>query len=242
MVSLLRHGPSGLLILLAALLAGLLGCTSTTVRRADDLQPDSAIARGKVVLLLPPEVQLTQLTASGMEAPRADWTDRASRLLEDSLRQVLDERSARLAVYTEPTDLALRARFQQLRLLHDAVGASIASFGMLASARLASKGKAFDWSLGPGVGELRRHFNADYALYTSVYDSYASGGRKGIMALGLLLGANVSLGQRYGYSSLVDLNSGKVLWTGFLLSSSGDLRQPEGALAATRQLLKGIPL
>lgn len=223
-------------------LFGLLACTSTTVRRADDLKADSAIARGKVVLLLPPEVQLTQLTASGMEEPRADWTASASALIERSLRQVLDERSARLAVYAEPEDAGLRERFQQLRLLHDAVGASIASFGMLASARLASKGAAFDWTLGPGVRELKSHFHADYALYTSVYDSYASGGRKSIMALGLLLGANVSLGQRYGYSSLVDLDTGKVLWTGFLLSSTGDLREAEGALAATRQLLKGVPL
>lgn len=225
-----------------ALVVVLVGCTATQVRRADELKADSAIARGKVVLLLPPEVQLTELRASGIEEPRADWTATATALIQSSLEQLLNERAAALQLYAEPPDESLRTRFLQLRLLHDAVGSSIASFGMYASARLPSKRGAFDWTLGPGVRELKSHYGADYALYTTVYDSYATGGRKSMLAIGLLLGVNVSLGQRYGFSSLVDLDSGKVLWTGFLMSSTGDLREAEGALAATRQLLKGIPL
>lgn len=224
------------------LLLSLTACSVTQVRRAEGLEADSAIARGKTVLLLPPEVQLTQLTASGIEEPRADWTASATTLIGDSLKQVLDERSARLRHYAEPEDPKLQEHFRQLRLLHEAVGAAIASYGLYSGIRLAGKGEAFDWSLGPGVRALKQHFQADYALYTAVYDSYSSGGRKGVMALGLLLGVNVSLGQRFGFSSLVDLDTGRIIWIGFLQSSTGDLREAEGALAATRQLLRGVPL
>ena len=176
----------GLGLLLLSLLAA---CSTTQVRRAEGLEADSGIARGKTVLLLPPEVQLTQLTASGIEEPRADWTASATSLIGASLKQVLDERSARLRNYAEPEDLKLQERFRQLRLLHEAVGGAIANYGLFSGIRLAGKGEAFDWSLGPGVRTLKQHFQADYALYTAVYDSYSSGGRKGVMALGLLLGS-----------------------------------------------------
>lgn len=224
------------------LVAVLFACSSTQVRRSDGVAADSKLLRGKTVLLMPPEVQLTELKASGLQEPRADWTATATTLISESLEQILARHGTALLHWRAPEDPVLLERFRQLRLLYDVVGGSAATFGLQPVLRLASKGKAFDWTLGPGVRDLGQYFNADYALFTYVQDSYATGARKSLVVFGALLGMNVSVGQRFGYCSLVDLRDGRIVWTGLLLSSTGDLRNGPDAHAATLQLLKGAPL
>jgi hypothetical protein len=224
------------------LLFMLVACSSSQVRRADGIAADSQLLRGKRVLLMPPEVQLSELKASGLEELRADWTATATELIGRSLSQILAEQRTELREFAAPADPALLERFRQLRLLYEVVGNSAALYGLQPVLRLASKGKAFDWTLGPGVADLGEHFGADYVLFTYVQDSYATGARKSLVVVGTLLGMGMSVGQRFGHCSLVDLRSGAIVWTGLLVSSTGDLRNAEDALAATRQMLKGAPL
>jgi len=94
--------------------------------------------------------------------------------------------------------------------------------------------------LGPGVRALDK--DARYALFVFVRDSYASGGRKAMMAVGMLLGVGVQLGQQIGFASLVDLNDGRVVWFNLLNSQTGDLRDAQSAGAAVDKLLDGVPL
>ena len=67
---------------------------------------------------------------------------------------------------------------------------SIPSYSMPGSAlatKKDAKGKPrMDWSLGPGVAALREATGADYALFTYVRDSYASGGRTALRIFGML--------------------------------------------------------
>lgn len=229
-------------VLLLGLLLLLMACSTSQVRRPDGVAADSRLLHGRTVLLMPPEVQLTELKASGLHEPRADWTATAGTLIADSLQRILAASEVRLLNWAPPQDAGQLERFRQLRLLYDVVGMSAVTFGLQPALRLPSKGKAFDWTLGPGVRELGQHFEADYALFTFVQDSYATGARKSLAVVGALVGVGMSLGQRFGYCSLVDLRDGRIVWTGVLVSSTGDLRNPEDALAATRQMLKGAPL
>lgn len=226
-------------ILCAVLL--LAACTSTTTRRADGIAERDTPVRGSRVLVMPPEVQLSELKASGLEEPRADWTEAASRGIAAALQTLLAERTVQRVQFTPPADPDQAERFRQLRLLYDVVGSAVMWHGLMPVGQLPHKKDRFDWTLGAGVRELGDTYAADYALYTYVQDSYASGGRKGLVPLGLLLGVNVSLGTRVGYCSLVDLKDGRIVWTGLLVSSTGDLRNPEGALAAMRQMLEDAP-
>ena len=62
------------------------------------------------------------------------------------------------------------------------------------------------------------------------------------MAIGMVFGIGVSLGQQVGFASLVDLNDGRVVWFNLLNSATGDVRNAEGAKAAVAMLLDGVPL
>lgn len=222
---------------LAALL--LIGCAQTRHHRADGVAAQAALGAGTRVLLVEPDIELSELLGSGVQQPRADWTQAAREQLDAQLRAALSARGAELSVYHAGQDAALVARQRQQILLHAAVGTSILlhrHFGV----PLPHKGKAFDWTLGPGVRDLDP--SARYALFVFIRDSYASGGRKAMMAVGLLLGVGVSLGQQLGFASLVDLDDGRVVWFNLLNSQTGDLRDAEGARISVGKLLDGVPL
>lgn len=222
---------------IAALL--LAACAQTRHHRADGVTEQAALGQGARVLLVEPDIELSELLGSGVQQPRADWTQAARAHVDEALRTALEQRGARLSNYHPPQDAELAARQRQAILLHEAVGASILlhrHFGL----PLPHKGKAFDWTLGPGVRTLAA--GARYALFVFVRDSYASGGRKAMMAVGLLLGVGVSLGQQVGFASLVDLQDGRVVWFNLLNAQTGDLRDAEGARASVAKLLDGVPL
>lgn len=217
----------------------LAGCAQTRHHRADGVDERAALGQGARVLLVEPDIELTELLGSGVQQPRADWTQAARGHVDVALRSALQQRGAQLASYHPPQDPQLAARQRQAILLHQAVGTSILlhrHFGV----PLPHKGKAFDWSLGPGVRTLDA--DARYALFVFVRDSYASGGRKAMMAVGLLLGVGVSLGQQVGFASLVDLADGRVVWFNLLNAQTGDLRDADGARASVAKLLDGVPL
>ena len=108
--------------------------------------------------------------------------------------------------------------------------------------RLPAKSGRLGWSLGRSAETLRARTAADYALFVSLDDSYASAGRKalGIASL-LLVGPPVSGGRQTGLATLVDLQTGAVVWARHLDRSTGDLRQAEDARETAAALLENLP-
>ena len=204
-----RRAARRTVALLAALVL-LAGCTQTRHFRADESAVAPA-ARGAEVLIVEPDVELAELLVSGIQEPRADWTKAAREHLDASLAALLAERGVRTRRWQAAEDPELAARQRQHLLLHEAVGTSIL-IHRYAHVPLPSKGQAFDWTLGPGARTLDPE--ARYALFVYVRDSYASAGRKAMLAL-TLLGVGVQ---------------------------PGDLRNAEDALASVRALLDGAPL
>ncbi|MDP1069070.1 hypothetical protein, partial [Klebsiella pneumoniae] len=86
-----------------------------------------------------------------------------------------------------------------------------------------------DWSFDDALRDLQARSGADYGLFIWVRDSYASAERKLAMVGLALLGVGLTGGMQMGYASLVDLNSGKVLWFNRLARGSGDLREAKEA-------------
>lgn len=223
--------------MLAALLLG--ACAQTRHHRADGVVAQAALGRGSEVLIVEPDIELTELLTSGVQQPRADWTASAREHVAIALDAALAARGAGLTHYRVAQDSELKDRQRQTILLHEAVGLSILlhrHFGV----PLPHKGEAFDWTLGPGVRALDP--DARYALFVFLRDSYATGERKAAMAIGMLFGVGLSLGQQIGFASLVDLDDGRVVWFNLLSSQTGDLRDAEGAADSVAKLLDGVPL
>jgi hypothetical protein len=108
--------------------------------------------------------------------------------------------------------------------------------------KLPTKNERLDWSLGDAVQPLKARTGADYALFTWIRDTYASNERKATMIALALLGAISTGGEQIGYASLVDLNSGRVVWFNDLRRMSGDLRDERSAMETVETLLEGFPV
>ena len=228
------------LAVLALLLALLQGCVSTQVRTAEDPAGKPLAINGSVVLI-EPDIELYALGVGGVQEPRKAWTEAARRIYPQAARELLQARGIALRPdFALPADIGPESRLRQLHLLNQAVSMSILSYAGPNSALRNKHGK-FDWSLGPGVAELREATGADYALFTYVRDSYTSGGRAAMRVIGFVLfGGDIGGGVQVGLASLVDLRTGLVVWHNLLLDQTGDLRDPAGARETADDLLKGI--
>ncbi len=224
------------------LLGGLVlvaGCAQTSVLARPGLGKPATPPR---VLVMPADIELSELTAGGLLEPRADWTQRARAHFREALRAELESHRAAVVEYERPAEEAERAADDRLVKLHDAVGGTIVLHKYLPEFQLPTKEGKFDWSLGAGVKALRERTGADYALFVVLRDSYASSGRVALIVGAALLGVAVPGGRQVGFASLVDLATGDIVWFNRLIDPAGDLREPEPARRAIRSLLADLPL
>jgi hypothetical protein len=216
----------------------LLGCTTTSTKLAAAGNIGTPAANAKV-LLVQPDVQLSVLTAAGLQEARADWSKQGQDDLSADIATALRGRSHPF----QSVDPALLAegRTGQLMRLHEAVGQSIMAFSY--ALPLPTKKDGFDWTLGEGAQALGRGQGADYALFVTARGSYASAGRKAMMIGAAMLGVSMPLGSQQVFASLVDLKTGRVVWFNMALAGpSADIRTPDGSKSLVASLLKGAPL
>jgi hypothetical protein len=193
------------------------------------------------ILLMTPDIELSELTAGGLLEPKADWTEQAKGHFVSALRAELEKNKARLTIY-QPAGAEAEKADVRLVKLHDAVGAAILTHKLVPYQALPTKENRFDWTLGEGVRALRKRTGADYALFAFVRDSYASAGRVALIVVAALFRVSVAGGVQTGFVSLVDLKTGDVVWFNRIIDPSGDLRTPEPARKAVKSLLDGFPL
>ena len=191
---------------------------------------------GSRLLVLPPDMELFSISAGGVSEPRADWTEAA----QQNFRQALAGQGQRLGEQVDALSPAQLEQFGQVLALQRAVADAI-WLHHNGSLKLPTKDGRLDWSLGGAVRPLKEATGADYALFTWMRDSYASGERKATMVAMALLGALTLGGQQVGYATLVDLNTGRVVWHNELDRMAGDLREPAPATETVEALLKGFP-
>lgn len=196
----------------------------------------SRLPAGAVVAVMPLDIELFNISAGGVLEPQAEWTA----LAHENLRQAFLTRKNALNVSFKPLADDADERIDNLNRLHGAVGRAISLHHGGAYALPTKEGK-LDWSLGEEATAIREKTGADYALFSYVRDSYASGERVAAMVIGALLGVGLSGGAQVGYASLVDLANGRIVWFNRLARASGDLRDPERARESADALLAGFP-
>jgi hypothetical protein len=195
------------------------------------------LPKGAKVAIMPTDIELFSISGGGVLEPKADWTEAASKYFRDALvqkKQALGLAAVELAE-KDADDAA------EINSLHGAIARSIGlhHFGML---KLPTKDGKLDWSMGESVQPIKKVTGADYALFSWVRDSYASAERKAAMIGLALLGVGIGGGMQIGYASLVDLNSGRVVWFNQLVRASGDLREPDKAAETLNVLLDQFPV
>lgn len=216
----------GRLGLVAALLAP--GCAAAQPALAEGF---TRLPAGTRVVLMPLDMELFELSAGGVLEPRADWTASAAAHLSEGLRQRLGAMA-----FADDGD----ERVSSLTRLHTAVSRAVTvhHFGGL---KLPGKAGRLDWTLGPQAGLLKQKTGADYALFVRVRDSYASEARKATMLVGVLFAAVMPGGSQQASLSLVELESGRLVWFNRVARPAGDLRSRREAAESLDALLDGFP-
>lgn len=239
-------------MLMLAWALALPGLAPAQARTATDAQGHALRLDGSIVIV-EPDIELSLVTAGGLAQPSKEWSETARRLFPQAVHAVLAQHGTPTRPdFTIPADLDPTSRLGQILRLNEAVALSIAQYSQPGSVLATKKDPAtgqprLDWSLGPGVAGLHEATGADYALFTYIRDSYASGGRKALRVLTLIAGAalgsyaDIGGGRQIGVATLVDLRSGKVIWFNLLQRQSGDLRDVGGAQATAAQLLTDLP-
>lgn len=190
------------------------------------------------LLILPADMELFSMSAGGVVEPRDDWT----RAAQTNFAAALEAQRPRLGSKVTRMNAAEADEFADITTLHRAVADAVMIHhygrGLM---QLPTKQERLNWSLGDAVRPLQQRTGADYALFTWMRDSYASKERKAMMIGLAALGAISLGGEQVGYASLVDLNTGRIVWFNRLDRMSGDLREPAPALETVDTLLKGFP-
>ncbi|WOI51985.1 hypothetical protein [Parvularcula sp. LCG005] len=223
-----------------ALMAVLLlsACTSTkTLKTTNEFKRIDGEA---TLLLLEPDVELRFVKASEVRETRADWTEAAELMLLSELEKQLKARNISMTQFElgEATPREI-----QLIKLHEAVGTTIV-LHRYANLPLPSKKDTFDWSLGPGVQEMARNNDADYALLLYARGEYASAGKQvANILMGAAFGVTGSMGGQQAFASLIDLRTGDIVWFNVAQTGVGsDMRDADGAEHMITNLLKKFPL
>jgi hypothetical protein len=230
-----------LMPLAAVLVFCLGGCAATTQQATTGFKRPSGNYR---LVVMKPDISVSVLTAGGMNEPREDWTNTARDNVLASLKQQQAKRGGTTQVVFASTSAANdNAEVAQLDRLHEAVGQSILLHKYTPYAALPTKQGKFDWTLGKLATDYGAATGNDYALFLYARDSFSSGGRVALQAMGML-GCVVGVcvmpggGIQQAFVSLVDLKSGNVVWFNHLVSTVGDIRTPEGANAMVDKLLE----
>jgi hypothetical protein len=229
------------LMAVAVMAASLGACATQSFYTTEALRRDDRHPR---ILMMPPDVELSELTAGGGLELNALWTQQGTANLTEAVKQTLRTRDTQFVEFAAPKeDSPESLRLEEIQKLHGAVGSTIRIYHAAEANRLPTKGGKFDWTLGPATQDLAAYSDADYALFIWVRDSYTSPGRAALKAAAaILLGVYVPGGMQYGHASLVDLKTGQVVWFNALIPrEAGDLRTPDPAKATVAMLLEKLP-
>jgi hypothetical protein len=221
----------------ALTLVAFVGAASLAQAQSRNLAPGfTVLPRDAKVAIAPLDVELFEMSAGGVLVPKADWTEAANK----HMGAALTRKATSLGASTQFVSDSVADENAELLHLYGAVARAI-SMHHLGMFKLPTKEDKLDWGFGDSLRPLQAATGARYALFTWMRDSYASPERKAMIVGMALLGVGISGGVQIGYSSLIDLETGQVLWFNQAVSGFGDLRDEKSATASVDGLLAGFP-
>lgn len=225
----------------AVLLLGLFLSACAQMPASVRSDPSAQSLHGAKVLIMQPDVEVSELTVGGLLEPNAAWTAAAEINIDRGLERVLADLGANWVHINRNGKLIRSRKVSQLVKLHRIVGTSIRLYEYGRLPPLPSKKGRFEWTLGRDAAVLGQAYKADYALFVHFRDSFSSDARIALNVVTSILFQQAHGGQQSGFASLVDLRSGRIVWFNEFRRGSGDLREAEAAVDASRVLLAALP-
>ncbi len=222
------HALFGILLFALGLLAG---CATVPYRAHP--QFDDRVRSIKTVALMPADVKVYELSAGGVPELIDEWSEQGKSNAATAVKSLLAGKGAFSLKDVSPSDdPKLNEAYDEVRALFEAVATSIILHTYHPALTIPERKDNFRYSLGP-ILDIASATDADALLFVYGQDHISTGGRKALMAVGLIVGlaTRVYVGPRAGVSrlivALVDARTGDILWVNVgQAGGSADLRDP----------------
>ncbi len=166
----------------------------------------------KKVVVLPADIEVSEVTAGGVEEEVPGWSAEAGKSVARSLSAAIKADGTLTEVkaprYSKKTSAVLHEHLALYKLVVDTASRT----------NWEHKIRRFDYSIGPGLKELQRTTGADVAVMVYGRDHVSTTGRKmkaiagTIPFVNMLTGPSPKLGYSFIHIGMVDLRSGDLLW------------------------------
>ncbi len=236
--------------MLGLVLTGLFcaGCAAPTFRAHPQLNEKMRTA--KTVLVMPPEIKVYQLSAGGVKEEIDKWSEEAQKNVMTAIYDLMRNKT-NIIFQPFPEDSLsadIESSLKETQALFDAVNLSIIihTYGPKEQS-FPDKIENFDYSIGPDAKKLAEQ--ADALFFVRGTDHVSTAGRvalqwtKAILLTAITgVGTSPDLGSTQLTVSLVDADTGNILWHNFKGSSGNhDLRDISSTSELVSNLLKNFP-
>jgi hypothetical protein len=197
----------------------------------------------KTVVLLPPRIEICEVSAGGVKQKRDDWCEAGRENVKKALAESLREKGVHLKFMK--VNRKNKKEIKEINALYRAVASSIYSHTFMYAGNMnvfTHKIENFDYSIG-SVEKLLRKQRADGLLIVYGADEVYSKGRK---TLAIIRAINPFSQSDQGEIAAVVIGltdkSGSILWFRTMASSGRhDLRDPESTHTFVKSLVSEYP-
>jgi hypothetical protein len=235
--------PSGKILPLVFLLSVLLvlaGCMPQIQSNVPELEKKAE--KFQKIALLSPHVEISEVSAGGVEEERKDWSEEGRKNIEAAVKDILKEKDVQVKL-VKP-DKKNKREIEEINNLYRAVAYSIFSHTFYLGQNVnifLDRVQNFDYSIGP-VEKLLKRYKADALLIVYAADEVSTKGRK---TLNVVKAINPFGQADYDTTSLVmglTDSTGSVLWfRTYGVSGNYDLRDSENTHALVKDVLDDYP-
>ena len=235
------------LVALALLALVLGGCATTGAQTAYrvhySLHEEPVRPVPTTIVLLPPDIEVSEVSAGGVVEEVPAWTEKATANLKRGIN-VYAATKGNLEIYAFPEIAENEVAIVNEHLaLYDAVAGSAFQVTTIGGSAWKHKVDHFDYTLGNGLAFLKQRTNADAGLLVIGRHQIATGGRVAASIFAALFaGAYLPISRNFLTLGLVDFETGDILWFNYTAGASGkDMQKVEDAGAIVRRLLDEFP-
>ncbi len=220
----------------------LFGCAPKTYKTHPQFNTNCKLI--KSYCLIKPDVEICEISAGGVTEIRDDWCAQGLENVVGALEKTLDLKKVNYKRITIDDDF--KKEIEDIQALYRAVSQSIRLHAIGPGPYVfPDKAASFDYSVGP-IDTILDRYDCDALIIVYGTDAISTGGRKALMALGVLAGA---------FTGVVVMPAGGITTINFALIDEGgnilyytskagggfDLRKPESALSLVNQVIADYP-
>jgi hypothetical protein len=226
------------------LLLFLTACNTTSHRvhhtQLTKAQPKNAVYP---VLLLPADISVKEMSASGMTQEVGSWSKQAKGHVEAAIADYDGALGRLRPVSLPPLNEEEQQLLEQYTALYDTVaGTAILYSQGVYGAAWKHKMDHFDYTLGPGLAFLADKTGVERALFITGEDVISTGGRKAMFVVAAAFGVSIPLGRTVLVAGVVDLRTGDLHWIDHSFSADAEtLRNAEDVRSMLNGLFDSFP-